>query len=149
MQKKVQNMTEKEDTRLSLLTVNKMSVRTFQACKINFDVWICLFVQQKINLASSVIVSNLGCRILMELKNVSLIALKRGQEHRKCCSSSHVFRSQSLQIRSAGGVPVKCQCQWIDPKLCIYVLLGKSNSHTRFRSDLILVLATSGPKPKT
>jgi hypothetical protein len=30
----------------------------------------------------------------------------------------------------------------IDPKLCTYVPLGKSNSHTKFRSSLILYLAT-------
>jgi hypothetical protein len=31
----------------------------------------------------------------------------------------------------------------IDPKLCTYVPLGKSNSQTKFRSSRILVLATS------
>jgi hypothetical protein len=31
----------------------------------------------------------------------------------------------------------------IDPKLCIYVPLGKSNSQTKFRSSLILGLATT------
>jgi hypothetical protein len=33
-------------------------------------------------------------------------------------------------------------------KLCIHVPLGKSNSQTKFRSSLILGLATRGPKPK-
>jgi hypothetical protein len=41
------------------------------------------------------------------------------------------------------------QLRAIDPKLCTYVLLGKSNSQTKFRSSLILGLATRGPKPKT
>jgi hypothetical protein len=43
------------------------------------------------------------------------------------------------------------QLRAIDPKLCTYALLvlGKSNSQTKFRSDLILSLATRGPKPKT
>jgi hypothetical protein len=35
----------------------------------------------------------------------------------------------------------------IDLKLCTYVPLGKSNSHTK--SSLILGLVTRGPKPKT
>jgi hypothetical protein len=33
----------------------------------------------------------------------------------------------------------------IDLKLCTYVPLGKSNSQTKFRSSLILGLATRGP----
>jgi hypothetical protein len=37
----------------------------------------------------------------------------------------------------------------IDPKLCRYVPLGKSNSQAKFRSSLILRLATRGAKPKT
>jgi hypothetical protein len=38
----------------------------------------------------------------------------------------------------------------IDPKLlCTYVPLGKSNSHAKVRSSLLLGLATRGPKPKT
>jgi hypothetical protein len=41
------------------------------------------------------------------------------------------------------------QLRAIDPKLCTYVPLGKSNSQTKFRSSLILSLATRGPKPKT
>jgi hypothetical protein len=36
----------------------------------------------------------------------------------------------------------------IDPKLCTYVPLGKSNSQTKFWSSLILGLATRGSKPK-
>jgi hypothetical protein len=41
------------------------------------------------------------------------------------------------------------QLRAINPKLCTYVPLGKSNSQTKFRSSLILGLATTGPKPKT
>jgi hypothetical protein len=37
----------------------------------------------------------------------------------------------------------------IDPKHCTYVPLGKSNSQTKFRSSLILGLATRGANPKT
>jgi hypothetical protein len=37
----------------------------------------------------------------------------------------------------------------IDPKLCTYVPLGKSNSQTKFRSSLILGLTTREQKPKT
>jgi hypothetical protein len=37
----------------------------------------------------------------------------------------------------------------VNPKLCTYVPLGKSNSQNKFRSSLILGLATRGPKPKT
>jgi hypothetical protein len=37
----------------------------------------------------------------------------------------------------------------IDPKLCTYVPLGKSNSQIKCRSSLILGLATRGPKSKT
>jgi hypothetical protein len=37
----------------------------------------------------------------------------------------------------------------IGPKLRTYVLRGKSNSQTKFRSSLILGLATRGPKSKT
>jgi hypothetical protein len=36
----------------------------------------------------------------------------------------------------------------IDPKLCTYVPLGKSNSQTKFRSSLILGLATRGQNRK-
>jgi hypothetical protein len=37
----------------------------------------------------------------------------------------------------------------IDPNLCTYVLSGKSNSETKFRSSLILGLVTRGQKLKT
>jgi hypothetical protein len=37
----------------------------------------------------------------------------------------------------------------IDLKLCTYVTLGEMSVQTKFRSDLILSLATRGPKPKT
>jgi hypothetical protein len=37
----------------------------------------------------------------------------------------------------------------IDLKLCTYVPLGHMTQQTKIRSDLILSLATRGPKPKT
>jgi hypothetical protein len=37
----------------------------------------------------------------------------------------------------------------IDLKLCAYVPVGEISVQTKFRSDLILGLATRGPKPKT
>jgi hypothetical protein len=37
----------------------------------------------------------------------------------------------------------------IDLKLCTYVPLGEMILQTKIRSDLILDLATRGPKPKT
>jgi hypothetical protein len=37
----------------------------------------------------------------------------------------------------------------IDLKLCTYVPLGEMTVQTKFRSDLILGLATRGQKPKT
>jgi hypothetical protein len=36
----------------------------------------------------------------------------------------------------------------VDPKLCTYVPLGKSNSQTKFQSSLIFGLATRGQNPK-
>jgi hypothetical protein len=37
----------------------------------------------------------------------------------------------------------------IDPKFSTYVPLGPVNAQTKFRSSLMLVLPTMGPKPKT
>jgi hypothetical protein len=41
------------------------------------------------------------------------------------------------------------QLRAIDMQRCTYVPLGNSNSQTKFRSSLILRLATRGPKQKT
>jgi hypothetical protein len=47
------------------------------------------------------------------------------------------------------GSHLENQLRSIDPKLCTYVPLGKSNSQTKFWSSLILDLVTRGSKPKT
>jgi hypothetical protein len=54
-----------------------------------------------------------------------------------CCpSSSSVSRARFI---TAGA---------IDLKVCTYVPLGEMNVQTKFWSNLILGLATRGPKPK-
>jgi hypothetical protein len=58
---------------------------------------------------------------------------------------SHGVRRRQSSISRARFVTAGA----IDPKLYTYVPLGKSNSQTKFRSSLILGLATSGPIPKT
>jgi hypothetical protein len=56
----------------------------------------------------------------------------------------HRLRFYQISARSdfRQAAILENQLRDIDPKLCTYVLLGKSNSHTKFQSDLILVLAT-------
>jgi hypothetical protein len=54
------------------------------------------------------------------------------------------WRPSSSSISMAGDGAIH-----INPKLCTYVPLGKSNSQTKFWSSLIHGLATREPNPKT
>jgi hypothetical protein len=81
----------------------------------------------------------IGISWIVCLKLVYLLAHRRWAFTITCCPSS------SSSVNTARFVTARA----IDLKLCTYVPRGHMIYQTKFRSDLILGLATRGPKLKT